>query len=62
MIGQLIINSTIFYLQYLIIFGGGCQHLEQPNVERPIFRNFQISNIKITKDELFDFFVFIFYF
>ena len=33
---------------------GGVQHLERPNVERPIFRNFEISNIKITKVELFD--------
>ena len=37
---------------------GGCQDLEQRNKERPIFRNFEISNIKITKDELFDFFIF----
>ena len=32
------------------------QHFEQRNVERPMFRNFEISNIKRTKDELFDFF------
>ena len=38
---------------------GGAQHLEQPNVEQPIFRNFEILNIKKTKDELFDFFIFI---
>ena len=38
---------------------GEGQHLEQPNVERPIFRNFEISNIKRTKDELFDFFIFV---
>ena len=31
------------------------KHLEWPNVERPIFRNFETSNIKITKNELIDF-------
>ena len=43
---------------------GGGHHLERPNVERPIFRDFEISNIKITKVNLFDFsiFEFIFYF
>ena len=42
---------------------GGSKHLERPNVELPIFRNFEISDMKITKDELFDFsiFEFIFY-
>ena len=30
------------------IWWGGGQNLEQPNVERPIFRNFETSNIKIT--------------
>ena len=39
---------------------GGGQHFEQSNVEQPIFRNFEIPNIKRTKDELFDFFIFIF--
>ena len=34
------------------------QYLERPNVERAIFRNLKISNTKITKDELFDFFHF----
>ena len=33
---------------------GGGQILERRNVEQPIFRNFKIANIKITKDELFD--------
>ena len=41
---------------------GGGQNLERPNVERPIFRKFETSNIKITKVELFDFFVFQIYF
>ena len=42
---------------------GRDQNLERPKC-RPIFRNFEISNIKITKVELFDFFIFgfIFYF
>ena len=40
---------------------GGGQNLEQRNVERPIFRNFKITNIKRTKDELFDSFIFNFF-
>ena len=36
---------------------GGVQNLEWLNVERPIFRNFKITNIKIAKDELVDFFI-----
>ena len=28
--------------------------MERRNVERPIFRNFKITNIKITKDDLLD--------
>ena len=40
---------------------GGCQYLEQPNVERPIVRNYEISNIKRTKDELLDFLYFLIY-
>ena len=35
---------------------GGSQYLEQPNVERPIFRKFEILNIKRTK--VFRFFYF----
>ena len=34
---------------------GGGQNLERPNIERPIFRKFETSNIEITKVELFDF-------
>ena len=34
---------------------GEVRNLEGSNVERPIFRNFKITNIKIAKDELFDF-------
>ena len=39
-----------------------CQNLERWNVKRPIFRNFNIANIKVTKDELFDSFIFEFHF
>ena len=35
---------------------GGREPFERLNVERPIFRNFEIPNIERTKDELFDFF------
>ena len=34
---------------------GGGQNSERPNVERLIFRNFETSNIEITKVKLFDF-------
>ena len=40
----------------------GGQNLERRNVKRPIFRNFKITNIKITKNELFDSFIFEFIF
>ena len=39
-------------------FLGGGQILERRNVERPVFRNFEITNIKIKKDKLFDYFIF----
>ena len=37
---------------------GGVQNLEWSTVERPIFRNFKITNIKIAKDELVDYFIY----
>ena len=37
---------------------GRGQNLEQLNVEQPIFRISEISNMKGTKDELFDFIIF----
>ena len=40
----------------------GGQNLERRNVERPIFRNLKIANIKITKDKLCDNFIFEFNF
>ena len=36
----------------------GVQNLEWSNVERLIFRNFEITNIKISNDELFDYFIY----
>ena len=38
------------------INSGGGQNLEKLNVERSIFRTFEILNIKGTKDKLFDLF------
>ena len=38
--------------------GGGGQNLIGRNVERPVFRNFEITNIKMKKDEWFDHFIF----
>ena len=44
-------------LQQFILSGGG-QNLERRNVELPVFRNSEIANIKIKKDEFFDNFIF----
>ena len=46
-----------------VLWGGG-RNFERLNVERPIFRKFETSNIKITKVELFGVFIckYIFYF
>ena len=54
-------HSHFFRFSY---FPGRGQHLERPKVERPIFRNFETLNTKITKVESFDFpiFEFIFYY
>ena len=41
---------------------GGGQYLERANVERSIFRNFKILNIKITSDLIFLFANLFFYF
>ena len=51
-----------FLLSYLDS-AGGVQNLKWSNVERPIFRNLEITSIENEKDELFDYFinVFIFY-
>ena len=37
------------------------QNLEWSNVERPIFRNLKITNIKIAKHELVDYFIYDFF-
>ena len=41
---------------------GAGQNLERPNVKRLIFRNFEISNMKIMKDEFFFLFSYLFLF
>ena len=51
-----------FLVQSFIGVGSGGLILELRYVERPIFRNFKIANIKITKNELFDSFIFEFNF
>ena len=55
------IPGSLRIVKYQCNMGGG-QNLERRNVERPIFRNFKITNIKITTDELFDSFIFEFIF
>ena len=47
-------NNLFYYLEGRTCVG---QNFEQRNLERTIFRNFKIANIKITKDELFDSFI-----
>ena len=49
-------SSIVFFIM------SGVQHLERSNVERPIFRNFKITNIKIAKDQLLDYFIYEFIF
>ena len=44
-------NISSFVILMFVIF-------KFRNVKRPIFRHFKIANIKITKDELFDNFIF----
>ena len=48
----------------MVEISGGGQNSERRNVERTIFQDFKIADIIITKDELFDSFIFefIFYF
>ena len=41
---------------------GGGQNLEKQNLEQPIFWYFKIANVNITKDKLFDIFIFEFHF
>ena len=45
-------------LNLQIKLSGEGQNVERRNVERPVFRNFQVANIKIKKDELCDNFIF----
>ena len=39
-------------------FLGGDQNLDRRDVERAVFRNFEIANIKIKKHESLDYFIF----
>ena len=61
-----ILNCS-FSLIEIIIEQGGDWYLEQSNVQRPIFRNFEVLNTKITIYKLFNFlfsillFMFIFF-
>ena len=43
--------------QFSMCSMGGGKNLERRNLERSIFRNFEILNINITKDVLFDSFI-----
>ena len=54
-------NEKNVWLSLTNFSWGGGQNLEQSNVEWAIFQNYKIANIKITKDELFDFFDFEFF-
>ena len=49
-------ETLLFFLYDIYEILGEGQHLEQPNVEQPIVRNFEILNIKRKKDELYSFF------
>ena len=52
-------SSSTKKRKFVVFFNySGDHNLERRNVERPIFRNFEIANIKITKDELLDRFIF----
>ena len=56
------INDKKNFIFTLWFNTGGVQNWEWLDVERPIFRNFKITNIKIVKDELFDYFIYEFFF
>ena len=51
---MLFFKLLVFTFQHLPKYLGEGKNLERQNIDRPIFRNFKIANIKITKDELFD--------
>ena len=34
-------------MHFSMLYGGGSQNLERPNIERPVFRKFETSNIEI---------------
>ena len=50
----------LYLLEWLfggVMKSGGAQNMEWSNKEQPQFRNFKITNVKITNDKLFDFFI-----
>ena len=55
---QTIIQTSQILLIRCSHLQGGSQNLERPNIERPVFRKFETSNIEITKVKLFDFLYF----
>ena len=56
-----IILNKIFFIFLVFLNLGGVQNLEWSNVERPVFRNFKITDIKIAKDQLSDYFIYEFW-
>ena len=56
------IDKYVMILLIVYTARGGVQNLEWSNVERPIFQNLKITNIKIAKNELFDYFIYEFFF
>ena len=50
-------NETYLW-NFLSISMDGDQNLKRRKGARPIFRNFEIANTKMKKDELFDNFIF----
>ena len=51
-------RKLIFCIILKNVNKGGVKNLEWSNVERTIFRNFKITNIKIAKSELIDYFIY----
>ena len=56
------LKNQSFHTSKRVYYSSGGQNLERRNVQRLIFRNFKIANIKIAKRELFDNFIFDFNF
>ena len=58
---QYVQTLIVIEINEIILNLGEGQNLEQLNLERPIFRTSEISNIKRTKDKLFHFIIFDFF-